>query len=131
MDVDRIYNFRTISNTILNGEYRNLRVTANLGFKQAVRYSGPLHDVVSVRQRLILATGKNLMEADKVRYLLLEDDYENEILLAEDWIIKDTVELVKSLTVDFTITGLTSSDITVINNMLNALGHKPTNVNIK
>ena len=129
-EIENVYNFTTISNVILSGLYKNLKVVANLGFKQAVKYSGVYNDVVTIRQQLVLETGINLLPSEQVRYYLFEDEYGKEILLAEDWIVKSSIELVTSVTATFTISNINTSDVTLINNMLSAMGYNQVEVNV-
>lgn len=122
-DFDNVYNFNTISMTILKPTYKNLKVTSNMGYKQAVRYSGIYSDVVTARQQLEAETGLDLVPALDARYILFEDEYGNEILLAEDWIVTNTVVLVTSVALSLKVFNIASSDVAIITNTLRALGY--------
>lgn len=130
MVIGNSYNFTTISSVILNGVYKNLKLVGDIGFKQAVKYSGVYNDVVTIRQRLVLETGVTLLPSDVVRYFLFEDTNGDEILIAEDWIITNTITTVSSVSGVFTVSNITSADITIINNMISALGYNSLDTKI-
>jgi len=124
------YNFRTISNTVLAPEYRNMTVQGIMGFKQAVKYSGAFTDVVTIREKLVTETQLPLVPADKAKYILFENEYGENIILAEDWIKLDTVILVTSIELNLTIKNITTDDVNIIVDTLRAMGYDKIDVNI-
>jgi len=124
------YNFRTISNTVLAPEYRNMTVQGIMGFNQAVKYSGAFTDVATIREKLITETGLSLVPADKAKYVLFENEYGETIILAEDWIILDSVVLVTSIDLELNIKNITTDDVNVIVDTLRAMGYKNVDINV-
>jgi len=123
-DLFNIYNFETISNTILKPEYKDLKVVGFGGFRQALKYSGVMNDVTTIREQLVMETGINLIKATDAKYIMFEDKYGNELVLAEDWINLDTVTLVTSVDLNIKITNITSDDTPIILNTLRAMGYE-------
>ena len=123
-DLFNTYNFDTISKTILKPEYKDLKVVGFAGFRQAIKYSGVMNDVVTIREQLIIETGINLVDPLSAKYIIFEDTYGNELVLAEDWINLDTVSLVDSISLNIKINNITSDDTTIILNTLRAMGYE-------
>ena len=129
-EFDNVYNFNTISLTVLKPTYKNLKAVSNMGYKQAIRYSGIYNDVVTTRQQLEAETGVSLVEAVDARYVLFEDEYGNEVMLAEDWIEADSIVLVTSIALELQILNISSSDVSIITNTLRALGYDHMEIKI-
>ena len=123
-ELDNVYNFSTISKTVLKSQYRNLRAVSYLGFRQAVKYSGIFNDVVTAREQIAVETKLDLVEATKAKYVLFEDEYGNELLFAEDWIKTDSIQLVSSIKLKLIISDITTDDQAIILNILRARGYK-------
>ena len=123
-DLFTTYNFNTISTAILKPEYKNMRVVGFGGLRQAIKYSGVFNDVVTLRSQIMSETGTTLIDAKDAKYIIFEDQYENEIVLAEDWIIMDTVVAINSLDLSLKINNVTSEDTAIIVNTLKAMGYK-------
>jgi len=130
MVIENVYNFNTISTVLLAGTYKNMKLVADMGFKQAVRYSGVYSDVITIRQQLVLETNIVLLPAETVRYFLFEDNIGNEVLLASDWITSSSIVVVTSVTGVFKVSNITTADISTINNMISALGYKSLDTTI-
>jgi len=122
-DLFGTYNFNTISTSILKPEYRDLKVVGFGGMRQAIKYSGVFNDVVTVREQLIFETGVNLIPAADAKYIMFEDKYGNELVLAEDWVVLDTVVSVTSIDLDIRIKNINSDDTAIIVNTLKAMGY--------
>jgi len=130
MIIENVYNFNTISAVLLAGTYKNMKLVADMGFKQAVKYSGVYSDVITIRQQLVLETNIVLLPAETVRYYLFEDTIGNEVLLASDWITASSIVAVSSVTGVFKVSNITTTDISTINNMISALGYKSLDTTI-
>ena len=117
------YNFSTISNTVLKPDYKDMKVVGFGGFRQAIKYSGVMNDVVAVRKQLMVETGINLIDGNKAKYIFMEDKYGNEIVLAEDWINLDSVIPIEAMDLSISIKNVTSDDTAIIMNTLKAMGY--------
>ena len=117
------YNFSTISNTVLKPDYKDMKVVGFGGFRQAIKYSGVMNDVVAVRKQLTVETGINLIDSNKAKYIFMEDKYGNEIVLAEDWINLDSVISIEAMDLSISIKNVTSDDTAIIVNTLKAMGY--------
>ena len=122
-DLFKVYNFNTISSTILKPEYRGLKVVGFGGLRQAVKYSGVFNDVITIRSQLTVETGLFLVPAKEAKYIFFEDQYENELVIAEDWIKTDTVVNVDDVDISIKIPNVTTDDTAVILNTLRAMGY--------
>jgi len=119
----KIYNFKSISTITLKNEYRNYKYVANVGFEQLKYFSNVFTDVVTIRQKLVLETGKQLLNSKDVRYRLFESVDGDLVCLAYDWIDDASIALVNGMTVEYKFTGLSDTDLTNINNLLNSKGY--------
>ena len=122
-NLKKTYNFNTISTSVLDFSYKNLTVISYLGFDQAIKYSGIFNDVVTIREQLVVETSKPLLPAKDAIYVLFKDMYDNEILLAEDWIDSNSIQLVQDIVYNLTIKDITTSDTAIILDTLRALGY--------
>lgn len=123
MELGNKYNFRTISSTLLRGEYRGFELNVEkIKFKQLLRFNTDFGDLVTLRQQLILELDVPLLPIDKVAFFIFSDELGNEIALAEDWILTDTIALVTGVGAVYTFKGLSSSDLVLLNNTINTLG---------
>ena len=123
-EMDKTYTFNSKSSTILNSEYKNMKVVSIMSYKQAIRFTGKaFNDVATIRKQLILELGSTLLEVTEVNYILFEDEYGNEVLLAYDWIIEDSITAVEALSWKINIPSITSSEMVTISNMIKALGY--------
>jgi len=122
-ELKKTYNFNTISTSVLELSYKNMKVLAYLGFDQAIKYSGVFNDVVTIREQLVTETGKPLLDAKDATYVLFEDEYGDQVLLAEDWIDTDSIQLVQSINLKLIIKNITTSDTAIILDTLRALGY--------
>jgi len=127
-DLFQTYNFETISNTVLKPKYEKLKVVGFGGFRQAVKYSGVFNDVATVRAQLMVETGVTLIDANKAKYIMFEDQYGNELVLAEDWVKPDTILMIDSIDLNLNIPNVTTDDITLILNTLRAMGYNKAKV---
>lgn len=118
---DNQYNFHTISNTILKGEYRNYKFVGNLTYKQVLLMRIEQIDIPTIRQNLILELGTPLLEVTKVRYYIFEGPEGNTVLLAADWITTDSIEEAGTTTATYIFTNLSAGDLVNINNVLSSL----------
>lgn len=123
-DIDNTYNFNTISKSVLKPNYEGLKVTSYMGFKQAIKYTGVFNDVVTANRQLQTETGLPLLDPTQVKYILFEDIYGNEVLLAEDWIDVESIVLVEGISMNIRINNITSDDAAIIKNMLVAMNYK-------
>jgi len=123
-DLFGTYNFNTKSTTVLKPEYKQMKVVGFGGLRQAVKYSGVFNDVVTLRSQLMTEQGISLIPANDAKYIFFEDQYGNEIVLAEDWIILDSVISINSIDLDFRVSNVTSEDTAIIFNTLKAMGYK-------
>jgi len=122
-DLFSTYNFNTVSNTILKPEYRNAKVVGFGGLRQAIKYSGVFNDVVTLRSQIETENGLNLIPAKDAKYIFFEDMYGNEFVLAEDWVILDTVISISNIDLPLLIKNITSDDVAIIVNTLKAMGY--------
>jgi len=123
-EMDNTYTFNSKSSTILNNEYKNMKVVSIMSYKQATRFTGnAFSDVSTIRQQLILELGSELLDVKEVNYILFEDENGIEILLAYDWIIETTIVLVTSITGKIILPNITSSDLVTITDMIKAIGY--------
>ena len=130
-DFGNTYNFRTISNTVLSPEYKNMTVQGIMGLKQAVKYTGVFTDVVTIREKLVSETQLPLIPAEKAKYILFENDNNESIILAEDWIKLDTVLLVTSVKLNLTVNNITSDDVNIIVDTLRAMGYNDLTIDVE
>ena len=130
-DFGNTYNFRTISNTVLSPEYKNMTVQGIMGLKQAVKYTGVFTDVVTIREKLVSETQLPLVPAEKAKYILFENDSKESVILAEDWIKLDTVLLVTSVKLNLTVNNITSDDVNIIVDTLRAMGYDDLTIDVE
>lgn len=123
-EMDKTYNFSSKSNTILNGEYKNMKVVSLMSYKQASRFCGnAFSDVSTIRQQLMAELGVSLLNVTEVNYVLFEDSNGEEVLLGKDWILEDTISLVSAITGNIIVPNITSDDLITITDMIKAIGY--------
>jgi len=123
-DLFNTYNFNTVSSAILKPAYKNVKVVGFGGLRQAIKYSGVFNDVVTLRSQIETENGINLIPAKDAKYIFFEDTYGNEFVLAEDWVILDTVISIDSIELPLVVRNITSEDVAIIVNTLKAMGYK-------
>ena len=130
-DFGNVYNFLSISQGVLSTEYRNMKVVGIVGFQQAIKYSGPYKDIMTIREQLINETGINLIPANKAKYIIFNDENQDTIILAEDWIKLDTIVLVTAIDLSIIINNITNDDVNVIVNTLRSMGYKKLEIDTR
>jgi len=123
-----IYNFTTISNTVIDNMYKDMKVIGIGGLHQMIKTSGVFTDVTTVRQQLVAETGLTLVSAEDAMYYLFEDKNGNEVILADDWILPDTIMIVSAVTLKLEISDITTSDVSIILNLLRLKNYKNINI---
>ena len=118
------YNFNTVSPTVLSASYKNMKVIAILTFRIAIKYA----DVVTINEQIEKVEGISLLDPKDVRYILFENEYGEEVVLAEDWIDPNSVVKVDSITATIRIENITTEDLLVIENALRALGYNKIDI---
>jgi len=122
-DLFSTYNFNTVSETILKPEYKNVKVVGFGGLRQAIKYSGVFNDVITLRSQIETENGIKLVPAKDAKYIFFEDTYGNEFVLAEDWVILDSVLSISAIDLPLIVKNITSDDVAIITNTLKAMGY--------
>jgi hypothetical protein len=122
-DLFGTYNFNTVSTNILKPEYKNVKVVGFGGLRQAIKYSGVFNDVITLRSQIETENGINLIPAKDAKYIFFEDTYGNEFVLAEDWVILDSVVSVDAIDLPLIVHNISSEDVAIIVNTLKAMGY--------
>lgn len=112
------YNFNTISNTVIDSNYKEMTVIGIGGFNQIIRLSKVFVDMTTLTQQLSNETGLSLLPVEKAMYYLLEDKYGNEVIISDDWIITDSITVDSEVSIKLEINNITVTDKSVILNWL-------------
>jgi len=120
-EINKVYNFDTVSPVVLGLSYKNMKVIgANINYRVAVNYT----DIYTTREKIIQETKLTLLDPKDVSYVMLENEYNEILVLSLDWVVPSSIVVVTSINANIKLTNISNSDLTIINNAILALGYK-------
>jgi len=120
-ELGKRYNFTTISNTVLNGSYSNLKTIIPATVFNVAKNFGI--DLATVREKLVSETGLNLLSVFEATYVVFEDDDGNYLVFAYDWINQDSILAVDAVNINITVKNTTTGDLENLKALLSGMGY--------
>jgi len=119
--VGKRYNLSTISPIILGENYNNVKVVAErVNFDFAIKYL----DVYSITKNIESTHNIQLLDPKITGYIIFKNDDDEEIVLAEDWILESSVVEINQIDAILTIKDINTEDLNIIVNAIKALNYK-------
>lgn len=116
--VNGTYDFSVYANSVLGATYKNAVLQAELNYDVAVKFDNIEAKQRNVAGKLPKGTPTNYKE---FKYLLFKVDGQD-VVVAEHWIVPDSVNLSGSKSATITIQNASDRDIILIRDQLRLLG---------
>lgn len=124
--IGSIYTFNTLAPGILQATVKNAKLTSILDYETAKMY---INADLMFRQIYPALPAGTPDHPESCVYYRFTSESGEKIVLADQWVDTTTVENVKNINFQVTVTNGSLADITNVKNMMNALGF--TNYSIK
>lgn len=119
LELNRNYSLSFHASTILGSGLRNAKLVSLFDYKIANKFASIdlLH-----RQVYPYLPAKTPHDYTKYTYYMFETDDGKNVIVAEEWIVPNSVELTTTKTTTLLLRNVTNSQLTVLRNQLNLMG---------
>lgn len=118
VSLNKHYNFVTIAPAELGGTFKNMKVSSIMTYKEATKY----RDIRTLHEILAKHLANDLYVED-LTYILWTDLSGKDVLIPLEYIVKDSIVLVKSIKIVIEIPNANTEDLTIIEEKLTELGY--------
>ncbi len=118
LTVNTYYNFSVHANTVLGSNHKNARLLSVMDYKTALRFSN-----VVVLHKQIYPYLPSGTPSDQTKYVYYCFDVNGKpVVLADVWIIQDSLEQASNRSVTVTLHNATTAEVGVVRDQLRLLG---------
>lgn len=118
LNINKHYNFSVFANAILGTSFRNTKLISILDYKTALKFGN-----IELLQKKIYPylPPDTLIDHTKYTYYLFEVS-DKTIVLADQWIVSDSIEETVGLNFTLSLNNVTTSQVNLVSNQLRLLG---------
>lgn len=118
LSINKHYNFSVYANSVLGTSYKNTKLTSILDYNTALKFAN-----IELLHRQVYPYLPPNTPSDLTKYTYYLFTYNNKpIVLADVWILQNTIEETEGLNYDLKLRNITSAQLAVIRDQLRLLG---------
>lgn len=118
--LNNYYNINTYAPIIFGSNLKNLKLVSILDYNTAIKFS----NIPMVQKQIEPYLPPNSpLNFNAYTYYKFIDSEKNEIIIADIWLIPDSIVLVTSISANILVTNITTGDIPIIRDQLRLLGY--------
>lgn len=124
LQISKTYTFNTLAPSFLGATIKNAVVASVMDYNTALKYNANL--LAQCNNILPLLPVGSSRQFDKYTYYLIKGENNNQVLIAEEWIDRNSINLVQSSTLVVTVVNVDLPDVQRIRNALLLMGYSVT-----